>query len=352
MKQDKKQDNIRKKIWKMPFLINGLFKDEDWAQFDGAKSDKQIPGDKMLSFIQKEILAAEQRKERKIIRKHRVVRMLRYTAAAAVLVFFSFHFISQWTKEEPALSNKGGAVAQQPAADKDTSWTLIENKNPQSMLLDLPDGSRVRLFSRSHIRYTKEFTGKSRDIQLVGKAYFDVASDPGRPFSVFAAGTKTTALGTSFTINTSMQNKAVTVALHTGKVLISSVSNRFREVFLNSPGQRLSVNRRGLTTVEIPRKKRIAKEPDLSAPELLNLKNTPMPIVLQGLENAFGHKIHIADHVISEIHYTGEIDIHKEKLKDILTTICLINELRYVTNPDGSYTLYKQEKTKTENLNN
>lgn len=354
MKHDKKQQQLRKKIWKMPFLVDELFKDEDWQKFDSSSSNETIPSDRMKIVIQTVMREQEEQLDRRALRKHRIGRLLRYVSAAAVFLFFSFHFITWWTQDEQMMSIRESSVPARRVAVKDTSWTLIENTSQQTMLVDLPDGSRVKLFRKSHIRYIKNFTVNKRDIQLVGRAYFDVAADPRRPFSVIAIGTKTTALGTSFTINTSFKNNAVQVALHSGKILISSVTNRFKRVFLNSPGQQLTIDNVGGTTLSVESKRPAMKKDHLPVPnaDLLVLKNTPMPAVLRALEKAFNHKINIGDKGIAEIHYTGQVDVQKEELKDILTTICLINELRYVVNADGSYTLYKQKNTITENLNN
>lgn len=351
MKHDKKQHQIRKKIWKMPFLVEELFKDEDWKKYDSTLLDENVPTDDMKTVIQKAVQELEERETRKAIRNYRILRLLRYSTAAAVFIFFSFHFVTWWTKDTlPQPHPKQAVVAHH--ATRDTSWMLIENNDAQSRLLKLSDGSHVRLFAHSRIRYAKSFTDHTRDIELVGKAYFDVASDPGRPFSVFAGGTKTTALGTSFTIHTTLKNKSVQVALHTGKVLISSVTNRFKQVFLSGPEQKFSLDHLGRARLERPHKQRPANEGSLSTAALLNLRNIPMPAVLEALEVAFQQRIYIGDKGISEIHYTGQIDVRKDQLKDILTTLCLINELRYVVNADGSYTLYKQGNTITEHLNN
>ena len=283
----------------MPFLVDELFKDDDWKKYDATDLGESVPSEQMKLLVQTAIEEQEERREHKLLHKYKIIRYLRYTAAAAVLFFFSFHFISWWTKDELLPSARKVAVVAKPTALKDTSWTVIENKNRQSVLLNLPDGSHVRLFGQSHIRYVEDFTEKARDIELVGRAYFDVASDPKRPFSVLAAGTKTTALGTSFTISTQSRNQAVTVALHTGKVLVSSLKNSFKQVFLNGPGQKLRIDKLGQTQVDRPRKDAIAKTSDLASADLLNLKNTPMPAVLRALETAFKHPIHIGDKGIS-----------------------------------------------------
>ena len=64
----------------------------------------------------------------------------------------------------------------------------------------LPDGTRVWLNAESSLRYPTAFTGKDREVQLTGEAYFEVAADKNRPFLVRAGSTETRVLGTHFNI--------------------------------------------------------------------------------------------------------------------------------------------------------
>ena len=83
----------------------------------------------------------------------------------------------------------------------------------------LPDGSDIRLDADTAIAL--DFTPQHRLVHLLrGRAAFDVASDPRRPFTVKTAGGDTTALGTQFivhqwddSVTVSVQESAVSVAL-------------------------------------------------------------------------------------------------------------------------------------------
>ncbi len=80
-------------------------------------------------------------------------------------------------------------------------------------IVTLEDGSRVQLNADSAI--AKDFSGGQRRLTLLkGEAWFDVASDPSRPFTVTAAGGTTTALGTSFDIATESARTDITVTSH------------------------------------------------------------------------------------------------------------------------------------------
>ena len=64
----------------------------------------------------------------------------------------------------------------------------------------LPDGSSLVLNSDSEI--SVDFNDRRREVRLLkGEALFEVASDPLRPFSVVAGGTRVTAVGTAFSVH-------------------------------------------------------------------------------------------------------------------------------------------------------
>ena len=81
----------------------------------------------------------------------------------------------------------------------------------------LEDGSILHLNSAS--RAAVAFSETRRLVELLdGKALFDVAHDPDRPFTVLAAGAVVQAVGTKFTVEHG--NGVVTVAVIEGEVLV------------------------------------------------------------------------------------------------------------------------------------
>ncbi len=85
-----------------------------------------------------------------------------------------------------------------PKGDADVSFNkLITPKGGQYEVV-LPDGSKVWLNAASTLTYPTAFVGKERKVQLEGEAYFEVASDPGKPFLVSTADMQVEVLGTSF----------------------------------------------------------------------------------------------------------------------------------------------------------
>ncbi len=75
----------------------------------------------------------------------------------------------------------------------------------------LEDGSRVELGPRSAIG--TDYAEDRRHVTLLaGEAWFDVKSDPGRPFTVRSAGVDTTVLGTAFEVRLAPRAATVSVA--------------------------------------------------------------------------------------------------------------------------------------------
>jgi len=64
----------------------------------------------------------------------------------------------------------------------------------------LPDGSNVWLNHSSSLRFPATFQGKSRDVELKGEGYFEIAHNPDMPFVVNAGELKIAALGTKFNV--------------------------------------------------------------------------------------------------------------------------------------------------------
>ncbi|AWO01084.1 hypothetical protein DLD77_04900 [Chitinophaga alhagiae] len=84
----------------------------------------------------------------------------------------------------------------------------------------LPDGSKVFLNRHSQLSYNKDFATSSRQVTLEGEAFFEVAADAGRPFTVKAGASQTRVLGTSFVIK-AYEHKTVQLNVVTGKVAFS-----------------------------------------------------------------------------------------------------------------------------------
>ncbi|MGN8070140.1 FecR family protein [Mucilaginibacter sp. 22184] len=99
--------------------------------------------------------------------------------------------------------------------------------------LVLSDGTKVWLNSASSLKYPAAFSGKERKVELAGEAYFEVAKDRTKPFTVGVNGMSVQVLGTHFNINAYSDEKTIETTLLEGSVKLSSNG---KQAFLK-PGQ-------------------------------------------------------------------------------------------------------------------
>ena len=79
--------------------------------------------------------------------------------------------------------------------------------------LILSDGTKVWLNASSSLTYPIAFTGKTREVSVVGEAYFEVAHNAAKPFIVKSALAAITVLGTHFNVKAYPAEKMITTLL-------------------------------------------------------------------------------------------------------------------------------------------
>jgi len=104
--------------------------------------------------------------------------------------------------------------------------------------LTLSDGTRVWLNSETSIQYPVAFGAKERRVFVQGEAYFEVAKDANKPFTVQFMSSSVTVLGTSFNIRAYPEEKQSQTTLAEGSVRIYSPGSSM----LLKPGEQVEVN--------------------------------------------------------------------------------------------------------------
>jgi ferric-dicitrate binding protein FerR (iron transport regulator) len=108
-----------------------------------------------------------------------------------------------------------------------------------SMVLD--DGTKIQLNADSRLEYPSVFDDSIRQVTLTGEAYFDVYTDPSRPFIVRTDRQEVRVLGTAFDVDAYPDGGEVTTTLVEGKVMINSPHSRL----VLRPGQQTQLNSEG-----------------------------------------------------------------------------------------------------------
>ena len=132
------------------------------------------------------------------------------------------------------------AIYMRGAFDESTR-SLAYETGAERTSITLVDGTVVQLDVNTRI--AAKFDEERREIRLLeGRAMFDVVKDAARPFSVEAAGSRTTALGTRFQVQKGAEQ--VLVTLEEGSVAVEGTAgaNEFHERL--SPGEQLTISAR------------------------------------------------------------------------------------------------------------
>ena len=112
------------------------------------------------------------------------------------------------------------------------SYNTLSTPRGGQFHLVLADGSRVWLNAVSSIRYPTAFTGKERNVEITGEAYFEVAHDA-KPFKVLVNGMEVQVLGTHFNVNAYADEATINTTLLEGKIKVSKNTGSI----LLKPGQ-------------------------------------------------------------------------------------------------------------------
>jgi transmembrane sensor len=273
-------------------------------------------------------------------RKNKVRRLLYSGLAAAVIAgiaFTAYRFSSDKLVETNELATTINKTRSSKTI-KDGYVEVVTTKGATERIV-LSDGSTVVVNASSKLRYPVKFGTRHRDIILEeGEAFFKVASDPARPFTVHTAELSTTALGTSFNIRAYSHENKVVVALLTGKVKVEEQAkkNSNEAPVILMPQEQLSYNRKSLSMS----KSMFGKQDDIVGWKhgFLVFKDASYSEVITEIENRYDVTV-INQTEKTAWNYTGFFK--DESLQDVIETICLTKGISYSLKND---TIFLQSK--------
>jgi transmembrane sensor len=140
-------------------------------------------------------------------------------AAAAVVIFVAGWFLLKPSKNEFTAFTNG---------------KFYSTGAKETLTVKLDDGTKITLNQNSSLSIDKNFNSNARLVELDGEAYFDVAKNPEKPFITKSKNTYTKVLGTSFEIESTIENQ-VSVSLYEGKVQFTAQN----EKSIITPGEKL-----------------------------------------------------------------------------------------------------------------
>ena len=194
-----------------------------------------------------------------------------------------------------------GARLVQMSLVQPSNALAYENTSSQRRTVTLEDGTQVDLDVGTRIEAT--MTRQERHIELLsGRALFAVTHDANRPFSVFAAGSVTTALGTHFQV--SRNDEGVEVTLSEGSVVVTDpvAGNHWQERL--HPGEQLDVPADSLVRVRRSVDAFVATSWSRGR---LEFRSTPLATAVEEVNRYAHKKLRLGDPCLARLTVSGSV---------------------------------------------
>ncbi|HEY4289692.1 MAG TPA: FecR domain-containing protein [Puia sp.] len=255
-------------------------------------------------------------------------------AASLLLAVGGWVVINKTRGKGPVAVGENSPVGQ--GAEK-ANWTYRTNNSSKAETIVLPDGSRVKLYAHSTLRYTDSFGLARRDSWLAGEAEFSVKKDKAHPFTVLSSSLATTALGTEFGVKSSFRE---TVKLYSGKVVVRSVrpmKGWEKDVYLEPGQQVLYDDRRLMATVSRFDGKAPGSDAAGVTGQDLVFNNSPLKEVFQQLSIQYYTKFNFRAKDLRGLNFTGTVP-RTDSLDVFLRLLAGMNNLE-IAGRSGGYTV-------------
>lgn len=209
---------------------------------------------------------------------------------------------------------------------------VIRYKGSDTQVVDviLPDGSSVNLFPKSTLEYC--FKKNTRDVVLVGKAFFQVKRDTLHPFLVQIPDVSVEVLGTSFLIDATISDQSA-VFVKDGVVKVSAydqdeILKRNQKAFLTKNNTLCRDTILNIAIFELG-------HPVIS----LSFNRTPLKEVIKEIEKSYNVTIELRDipegNMITTAFFENSID-------EVLNELSSLCHLKYNKVSDRHFVFYTE----------
>ena len=209
-------------------------------------------------------------------------------------------------------------IQNQSSSNTENNIIVKSTKWGQKQTLTLSDGSIVKLNAGSSIFFPEQFGPDSREIKLIGEAFFEVVNDSKRPFSVLTGDIRTVVLGTSFNVNAYPNKNEIEVSLVTGKVKVESTNYAEKAIdpIYLVPGEQASYS---LSTLYLKKHKFDSDEMLGWKSGIIYFNNADESTLVSKLEQWYGVEISVVNHTNNKIDISTKFD--NATLENVLTSL-------------------------------
>jgi len=204
-----------------------------------------------------------------------------------------------------------------------TEMVQLNNGNGASTLIKtLDDGSVIYIAENSLLSFPVEFKSGSRNVELKGEAFFDIASNPGRPFIIETDEVLIQVLGTAFNVKT-QNGDGFELFVDRGKVKVTLKTDPSNSEMVMA-GEKISTVKNSLV-----KSKHIANEATSWYKQRMHFKDETLQNIIHVLNRNFNTTFVLADNEIGKHKLT--VTFHNETAETMTELICVTLNLKSQT---------------------
>lgn len=207
---------------------------------------------------------------------------------------------------------------------------IVQTSFGEQKSIELPDGSKVWLNTSSKLSYSEE---SPRTLFLEGEAFFEVAKDSLKPFTVTTSDDITvTALGTSFTVKSYNKSSITETKLLTGKVKVTS-NTQFTESVFMIPNEKTTFDKNSKKVT-----KTIMSSTQASVAWMdgkIQFENSSFNEIAIDLQAQYGAEIRFKNEDVANTRFTGSFE-NTTPLHEIFEILKISKDFTYELNTENN----------------
>jgi len=172
----------------------------------------------------------------------------------------------------------------------------------------LSDGSRIWVNAGSRIIFPNYFSGRRREIYLVGEAYFEVTHDQRKPFQVKTSTVTVQVLGTSFNVSSYPDDDFVSAVLKEGKIRMEENDAGILESVVELSPNQMAVFRKDGNGIKVSQTKHefytVWKD------GILRFENAEINSLIIKVERYYNISLELKNPAIGKERITGKLDLN------------------------------------------
>lgn len=186
-----------------------------------------------------------------------------------------------------------------------------------TLLVQLSDGTTIRLNRNSQLVYPENFQGTLRSVKLSGEAFFQVAADAQRPFLIETTLGQVRVLGTTFNVRAFPEESTLEVYVQEGRVRVTPTGGQPHEL---SAGQSLRYDKNAASV-------QMSLRGDANAlawmTGQLSFQNAPLSKIAQALERHYRVAIEIENSALADCKLYFNVQVGRlQDAWDVLEHLC------------------------------